>query len=110
MSFQVGSKVKVVHTNDIRHELYDEEGEVVELAPTHSGVMRAGLRFGVVLPNHKLKDYEPDFVWYFREKEIELLGEQHTIKSTSRKEAPCKNCTRLNDVGVKICWLCGSHP
>jgi hypothetical protein len=25
-------------------------------------------------------------------------------------EVPCGGCGRMNDVGVKVCWCCGSSP
>ena len=29
---------------------------------------------------------------------------------TARQEKPCQVCSKLNDVGVSICWLCGNNP
>ena|SRR5258708_15513 len=27
-----------------------------------------------------------------------------------REEKPCQGCGKPNDVGVKICWMCGNQP
>jgi hypothetical protein len=30
--------------------------------------------------------------------------------STARQEKPCQVCSKMNDVGVSICWMCGNQP
>jgi len=41
----------------------------------------------------------------------EMIGERQgfssaTSKPSARQEKPCKQCTRMNDVGINKCWFC----
>jgi len=102
--FKVGDKIRVVRHHNTRFDLYDEEGEVVRIEGDDYVY--------VVLPHHKLTpSYQADFQWAFNNAAARLqLISDATQHTTSRQEAPCKTCRRLNDVGASSCWLCGNAP
>lgn len=41
-----------------------------------------------------------------REIVLKGLRKNKTPAKPEPKEQPCKNCSRINDVGIKSCWFC----
>ncbi len=49
-----------------------------------------------------------DYGWVKNEgDQLQLVSNNDVVGLPARQEKNCKQCSRLNDVGVKSCWCCG---
>lgn len=109
LNFSVGDRVIVLPSHITRNDLWDLEGEVVSVDSVAGTVY-------IVTSSHNISGYPKDFVWNFHADRIEqrLVVIQHNAQASTpasgRKEIACRACGRANDLGVKVCWLCGNNP
>jgi hypothetical protein len=41
---------------------------------------------------------------------VPCVGDIMVDSVSVRQEKPCVSCQRMNDIGVHVCWCCGSKP
>jgi hypothetical protein len=57
--------------------------------------------------DHDLKYHIAQDIKYHISSNYEATWKIINLYSSPKTELPCDACSRMNDIGVKICWCCG---